>query len=324
MITHAVADPFIDSVVLILTGFGLVILLLSGFLVVNAISALITQQIPQIGVMKLIGARRWQIMRLYLATVLIYGLIAVAFALPLAALTARLLMTDLVERLLNVMPKSYDIPLQLLLVQVAVGLLLPLGAGLLPGDPWHERDHPARLERRRPGRRHGRPQRLRAWLARLQRGGLDPAAALACHPQHPASQGTAGADPGRADLRHCAVHFGAQRARVGRRHPGQFLHALPPLRRVRADGAARAGRALEQAASEVPGVAEVEVWSSGRATRVRADDSKSSLFNVVAVPAGTTFMDPEMVAGRWLPAAQAPASSAGGKRSTVPNARERL
>ena len=51
----------------------------------------------------------------------------------------------------------------------------------------------------------------------------------------------------------------------------------------------------------MPGVAEVEVWSSGRATRVRPDDSKSSVANVVAVPVDTTFMDPELVAGRWLP-----------------------
>ena len=132
VITRTVADPFIDSIVLILTGFGLVILVLSGFLVVNAISALITQQIPQIGVMKLIGARRWQIMRLYLATVLIYGLLAVVVALPLAALTARLLMTEMVEQLLNVMPISYSIPIPLLVIQAAVGLLLPLAAGLAP------------------------------------------------------------------------------------------------------------------------------------------------------------------------------------------------
>ena len=56
VITESRADPFIGSVVLILTAFGLVILLLSSFLVVNAMSALITQQVPQIGVMKLIGA----------------------------------------------------------------------------------------------------------------------------------------------------------------------------------------------------------------------------------------------------------------------------
>ena len=132
IITRSRADAYIDSVVLILTGFGLVILLLSGFLVVNAMSALITQQVPQIGVMKLIGATRRQIMVLYLATVLIYGLMAVAIALPLAALTARLLMTDMVEKLLNVMPASYAIPIPLLVAQAGVGILLPLAAGLAP------------------------------------------------------------------------------------------------------------------------------------------------------------------------------------------------
>ncbi|NIV38299.1 MAG: hypothetical protein GWN58_55435, partial [Anaerolineae bacterium] len=72
VLTESIADPFIDTIVLILSSFGLIILILSGFLVVNAISALITQQIPQIGVMKLIGARRSQIMGLYIATVLVY------------------------------------------------------------------------------------------------------------------------------------------------------------------------------------------------------------------------------------------------------------
>ena len=110
VITESRADPFIGSVVLILTAFGLVILLLSSFLVVNAMSALITQQVPQIGVMKLIGARRSQIMVLYLATVLIYGLLAVVIALPLAALTARLLMSQLVEPLLNVRVLDYASP----------------------------------------------------------------------------------------------------------------------------------------------------------------------------------------------------------------------
>ena len=75
VITRTKADRLIDTVVLILTGFGVIILLLSGFLVVNAMSALITQQIPQIGVMKLIGARRRQIIALYLATVLVYGVL---------------------------------------------------------------------------------------------------------------------------------------------------------------------------------------------------------------------------------------------------------
>ena len=60
-------EAIIDTVILLLSGFGVIILLLSGFLVVNAISALITQQLKQIGVMKLIGARSRQIMGMYLS-----------------------------------------------------------------------------------------------------------------------------------------------------------------------------------------------------------------------------------------------------------------
>jgi putative ABC transport system permease protein len=132
VITESHADPFIGTIVLILSSFGIVILLLSGFLVVNAISALIAQQVPQIGVMKLVGARRWQIMGLYIVTVLVYGLLAVAVGIPLALLTARLLMELLVQGLLNVMADSYTVPLSLIVVQAAVGLLLPLLAGLAP------------------------------------------------------------------------------------------------------------------------------------------------------------------------------------------------
>jgi putative ABC transport system permease protein len=132
VITESIADPFIDTIVLILSSFGLIILVLSGFLVVNAISALISQQIPQIGVMKLIGARRWQIMSLYIATVLVYGLIAIVLAIPLAILTSRFLMEVLVQGLLNVMPDSYSVPFSIIAVQAAVGLLLPLLAGLAP------------------------------------------------------------------------------------------------------------------------------------------------------------------------------------------------
>ena len=75
---------------------------------------------------------------------------------------------------------------------------------------------------------------------------------------------------------------------------------------------------LEQAAREVSGVVSLEVWSTGQATRVRADDTKSDTFKVVAVPPATTFMSPEMIAGAWLPSDQQ--SSAGtGHRAIVVN-----
>ncbi len=328
VITESRADPFIDSVVLILTAFGLVILLLSSFLVVNAMSALITQQVPQIGVMKLIGARRGQIMALYLATVLIYGLLAVVIALPLAAVTARLLMSQFVEPLLNVRVLSYAIPLPLLAAQAAIGLLLPLVAGLAPVMRGTRiTTHQALNDVGIGGEAYGRSlvERL---LDRAAAGPAHPAPGSAGDPQHPAPQGPPRADPDRADLRHRALHLGAQRAGVGQRDAG-LVHALPPLRRLGGDGARRprhpAGTGGD---TKCPMWAAVEVWSSGGATRVRPDDTKSNAFRVVAVPADTRMMEPEVIAGQWLANAADRTERGGdqlgpGRRSEGPAGRQR-
>lgn len=111
-------DAILDTVILMLSGFAIIILLLSGFLVVNAISALITQQVQQIGVMKLIGAGRFQIVAMYMVTVLAYGFIAVIIGLPLAVITAQILMREIVEPILNVNSETLSISLGLALCRL--------------------------------------------------------------------------------------------------------------------------------------------------------------------------------------------------------------
>jgi hypothetical protein len=59
------ADDFVQAFTLLMSIIGLFALLLSAFLVINTISALLTQQIRQIGVMKSIGARSRDIAQLY-------------------------------------------------------------------------------------------------------------------------------------------------------------------------------------------------------------------------------------------------------------------
>ena len=308
VITESRADPFIGSVVLILTAFGLVILLLSSFLVVNAMSALITQQVPQIGVMKLIGARRSQIMVLYLATVLIYGLIAVVIALPLAALTARLLMSQLVEPLLNVRVVNYSIPLPLLLSQGAIGLMLPLVAGLAPVIRGTRiTTHEALNEVGVGGAAYGQSmiERLLDRLQRVRRIQRPVLLAIRNTLRH----------KGRLVQTLIVLVFGTAlfisvlsvRASVNATLDTfmRFHRYDVSLQMEHPDLVSR----LEQAAAEVPDVGAVEVWSMGGATRVRADDTKSNPFRVVAVPAGTRMMDPEVTSGQWL-----------AKTSSVPNA----
>ena len=317
VITRTKADRLIDTVVLILTGFGVIILLLSGFLVVNAMSALITQQIPQIGVMKLIGARRRQIIALYLATVLVYGVLAVVVALPLAGVSARFLMRDLVEPLLNVMPESYAVPLPLTMIQVAVGLLLPVLAGLAPVlRGTRITTQQALSDVGVGGGNYGRSliERLLGKLQKvltIQRPLLLAVRNTLRHKGRLAQTlvvliiGTA-----------LFVAVISVRASVNATINSfmRFHQYDVSVEMDRPDLIAR----LEQAAREVPGVVSLEVWSTGQATRVRADDTKSDTFKVVAVPPATTFMSPEMIAGAWLPSDQQ--SSAGtGHRAIVVN-----
>jgi len=77
-----------DSLALLLTPLGLLALLLSGFLVINTISALMAQQVRQIGVMKSIGAQRGQIVWMYVGTIFFLSLLALAVAIPVTTLVA--------------------------------------------------------------------------------------------------------------------------------------------------------------------------------------------------------------------------------------------
>ncbi|MCB0105707.1 MAG: ABC transporter permease, partial [Caldilineaceae bacterium] len=67
-----------DAISLILTPLGVLALVLGSFLVINTMSALMSQQTRQIGVMKAVGAKRAQVTRMYLGAVIIYSLLALA------------------------------------------------------------------------------------------------------------------------------------------------------------------------------------------------------------------------------------------------------
>jgi putative ABC transport system permease protein len=125
------ADEAVQPMLLILGVLGAMSLLLSGFLVANTIAALLTQQVRQIGVMKTIGANTVQIVGLYLATVLVYGLLALLIAVPLGGLGAYSF-TEYLARLINFDVIDYTPPRQVLALEVGAGLVVPLLAALWP------------------------------------------------------------------------------------------------------------------------------------------------------------------------------------------------
>jgi putative ABC transport system permease protein len=299
VITEGPVRPFIDTVVLLLTSFGAIVLLLAGFLVINAISALITQQVPQIGVMKLVGARRSQIMGMYIVTVLTYGIIAVLIGIPLAALTARFLMTGIVEPLVNVMPESYMVALPTIALQVAIGLLLPLLAGLLPvlkgtQVTTHQALNDVGMQADAAGR--GWIEGIFAQLQRLQ--ALQRPMLLAA----------------RNTLRHRGRL--AQTLLVLVIGTALFISVLSVQASVDATLAGfmsyhqydisvgleqpfRTAR-LESTIRQLDGVDDVETWSITRTTRQRPDNTESESMRLYAVPPNSDLIDPVPSAGHWL------------------------
>lgn len=125
------ANGVVGPLIMILQAVGLFVLLLSGLLVTNTISALLTEQVRQIGMMKAIGASRRQLAGIYLATVAVFGLVALLLAVPLSALAAGWLVSFL-SGLLNITSGGWYIPLSALLLQAVLALGLPLLAALFP------------------------------------------------------------------------------------------------------------------------------------------------------------------------------------------------
>ncbi|MEM7132838.1 MAG: FtsX-like permease family protein [Chloroflexota bacterium] len=124
-------DDILEGFTAIMFPMGIMSLLLSGFLVVNIISALLSQHIRQIGMMKAVGARNDQITQMYMGMIFLFGILSLLVAVPLAALatvqTARLL-----SSFLNVTFTEYTLPWPVLGVEVLIGLVAPFLAALIP------------------------------------------------------------------------------------------------------------------------------------------------------------------------------------------------
>lgn len=113
-----------DALLLSLLAGSAAALLLGVLLVATMLNNLFLQQIPQIGIMKAIGARSAHVARLYLTMTLLVAAIATAIAVPLAVVIGRL-GTGAITGFLGVEPQSLTAPWWIFVAAIAVGLGLP-------------------------------------------------------------------------------------------------------------------------------------------------------------------------------------------------------
>lgn len=134
----AITDPnehpfheFIDGLNFVLVTMAFLSLILGLLLVFTTMTALISQQTNQIGMMKAIGGQRWQILRIYLSNVLVYGGLALLLALPLGAIAAYGFYASFLA-IFGLIPGPFQVSEGAIATQIVITLFAPLLAAIIP------------------------------------------------------------------------------------------------------------------------------------------------------------------------------------------------
>lgn len=289
------ADEFIPPMLLLLGALGLLSLLASGFLVINTISAILTQQVRQIGVMKAVGARSSQIAGMYLGMVVIFCLLSLAIAVPLGAVGA-FLFTRFMAGLINFDVSSFSIPAHVLALEVAVGLVVPLLAALWPITAG------TRVTVREAISTYGLGK------GRFGKGPIDRMLERVRGLSRPMllSLRNTFRRKGRLALTLSTLTLsGAIFVAVFSVRASLLLTLDDALEYWKYDVGVTFSRPyrveqIEREALKVPGVVAAESWGFNGVRRVRADDTESGSLFMVAPPARTKLLQPTVLEGRWL------------------------
>jgi len=133
-ITNPNQHPFhevIDGINFVLILIAFLSLILGLLLVFTTMTAIINQQLSQIGMMKAIGAKSWQILYTYLICVLVYGGLALLLALPLGAIAAYQTYVFMLE-IFGLIPAPFQISSMAVATQIILTLLTPFVAAFVP------------------------------------------------------------------------------------------------------------------------------------------------------------------------------------------------
>jgi len=128
---HHFAYSITQGVFFVLGVLGYLTVFLSGFLIVNTITALMTQQTRQIGIMKAIGGGTSQVVGMYMVLMLGFGIGSLLIAVPLADFVGEKLGGGMAAYL-NFYPSPFPGYSATYIQQVFVAIFVPLLAAVLP------------------------------------------------------------------------------------------------------------------------------------------------------------------------------------------------
>lgn len=290
-----IATFALQPIIFLMSTLGVLAVFLSGFLVTNTISALLTQQVRQIGIMKSIGAHNRQIIGMYFVLVMIFGLIALVIAAPLAYVAAGLF-TDFFAELFNFNPQTYGIIPSVLALMLFVSLVVPLVASIQPIVKGTGITIREALSGESSGGRYG-TSRIDRLLNRVR--GVSRPLLLSLRNTFRQKR--------RLILTLVTLTLGGAiftsvlsvQDSISRTLDELFGELLRYDVQIEFDQPYRVEK-IEQEALAVPGVVAAESWGGTAARRLRPDDTESEVVFFQAPPADSTLIKPRVEQGRWL------------------------
>jgi len=290
--------PMIDTILAVmglLGALGILITILSASLIINTLNALLTQQLRQIGVMKLIGARSLQILGMYLGLIISYSVIALMIAIPLGAIAGYGL-ASLMANLMGAELSGFRFIPAAIVAQVVVAFLVPLVAGFFPVNKGARTNVRRAISDYRPRvrtARQGLLNRSGGWVRWISRPIL-------------LSFRNTFRKKGRLILTIFtltiagAVFIGVFNVRASMNSVMDNL-----MKHFLGDVTINFSqpynvRKVERDLMAVPGISGVEGWGGTGAEIVDQNGDLVTALTIVTPPDGTQLLDPEIMAGRWL------------------------
>jgi len=278
----------------ILGALGILITVLSASLIINTLNALLTQQLRQIGVMKLVGARSSQILGMYLSLIVVYGVIALVIAVPLGTIAGNTLARYITDMMGAGLQGFRIVPIAII-VQVVIAFLIPLGAGYFPVNRGAKTSVRRAISNYRPGFQSVSRSLLSSgrWVAWISRPIL-------------LSFRNTFRKKGRLVLTIFTLTIGGAvfiavfnvSTSMDNVMDQLMQHFLGDVTVIFSQPSSISK--VERDLLVVPGVAGVEGWGGASGEIQDEKGDRVSGLRIIAPPEDTQLFDPDIVAGRWL------------------------
>jgi len=301
---HPLAS-IIQALLSVLSILGVLVVFLSGSIIANMMSALLNQHLRYIGVMKLVGGRKTQVVGMYLVMIATFGIMALAVAIPLGSWGAYQL-SQFAAGIIGFVMQEYRVVPTAVILQVVIALVVPPAGGILPvlkGSRVTVRDALSgdSLDGGGSSRREGivrtfvssLTQRLRTSMSRLSRPLLISIRNVF-----------------RRKARLVLTLFtltlgGAIFVAVFNTQVALNVKMDQLAQYFKADISLNLDRAyriedVTQNVLSVPGVESVEVWTASVGEIVRTDGLPPENVTILAPPAESDLVVPVLLEGRWL------------------------